>query len=81
MDVYVCQRLSSGNVTDSLEPTAADIRSRWPGWITYYGTPDQLCHARLVVNVRGDTWQDVSDEIRTALAKLTTDAYRRRDLS
>lgn len=56
--------------TSGLEPTSADARRRYPEWDFYYGTPDQLCHARLVVDVHGDSWQDVLDEIQRAVGRL-----------
>jgi hypothetical protein len=60
------------NASES-EPTAADVRARYPQWVPYWGTPEQLCHARRIgstVTVRGDSWQDVLDEIVAAEARL-----------
>jgi hypothetical protein len=55
------------------EPTSADVRARYPDWVTYYGSAGGLCRARLTgttVTVAGDSWQDVLDAIPAALARL-----------
>jgi hypothetical protein len=54
------------------EPTSADVKARYPGWVAYYGSAGGLCHARLAgttLTVAGDSWQDVLDAIPAALAR------------
>jgi hypothetical protein len=61
-------------VTDPpAEPTAAEVRSRYPEWVPYWGSLGGICHARKIgaaLDVGGDSWQDVLDEIAAAEARL-----------
>jgi hypothetical protein len=63
--------------------TQADVEREWPGWRVWAGSTDGMFHGVrssetercAALTADGESWQDLSDEIRRSESKLAQNLY------